>query len=306
MANEEIPPSLAREGALMRNALARDLSDIPSVSLITTHDARLKPPPGVASVAVEPGRDPWRLWSYCAAKCQVAWVVGPETDGLLTRLNDLCIEADAMVIGPDAQAITIGSSKILTSDILIAAGVPALPTWKADDAPADRIGRFVAKPDDGAGCTDTVLIEGRIDRAALKPGTVLQPYAEGEAASLTVLRRNGVTTLLTANRQHVLIEQGVFRFGGVTLGGVSDRDGALAALADAVAKAIPGLDGIFGIDIVLTVNGPVVVEVNPRLTTSYAGLREAIGVNPATLVEPFADDAPRRTRNGAAQVEIVL
>jgi predicted ATP-grasp superfamily ATP-dependent carboligase len=27
-----------------------------------------------------------------------------------------------------------------------------------------------------------------------------------------------------------------------------------------------------------------VVEINPRLTTSYVGLREAIGVNPAELI----------------------
>ena len=30
--------------------------------------------------------------------------------------------------------------------------------------------------------------------------------------------------------------------------------------------------------------GPVVLEINPRLTTSYVGLRPALGRNPAALV----------------------
>lgn len=45
-----------------------------------------------------------------------------------------------------------------------------------------------------------------------------------------------------------------------------------------MAEAIPGLEGLFGIDILLTAEGPVVVEVNPRLTTAYAGLRRALGI----------------------------
>jgi predicted ATP-grasp superfamily ATP-dependent carboligase len=308
MGAEEVPPSLAREGAMMRDALARDLGDVPGVSLITTHDARFSPPSGVASVSVTAGRDPWRLWAYCAEKCQVAWIVAPETDGLLRRLTELCLEADATVVGPDVQSIRTGSSKKLTSDTLMAAGVPTVPTWAAVGLPSGMSGRFVVKPDDGAGCVDTRLVEGLPDPQTLKPGEVVQPFIEGEAASLTVLRSRGQTTLLTANRQHVTIADGVFRFGGLTVGALTDGDGALAALADGVARAIPGLDGIFGIDLVITAQGPVVLEVNPRVTTSYAGLRQAIGVNPATLVAPFAARPDRRPREASAggRVEITL
>ena len=34
----------------------------------------------------------------------------------------------------------------------------------------------------------------------------------------------------------------------------------------------------------MTETGPVVVEINPRLTTSYVGLRESIALNPAELI----------------------
>ncbi len=31
-------------------------------------------------------------------------------------------------------------------------------------------------------------------------------------------------------------------------------------------------------------SGPVVVEINPRLTTSYVGLRKSLSLNPAELI----------------------
>ncbi|MCU7856922.1 MAG: ATP-grasp domain-containing protein, partial [Candidatus Thiodiazotropha sp. (ex Lucinoma borealis)] len=51
-----------------------------------------------------------------------------------------------------------------------------------------------------------------------------------------------------------------------------------------VAAAMPELWGIVGIDTLDTDTGLKVLEVNPRITTSYVGLKESIGVNPAGLV----------------------
>jgi predicted ATP-grasp superfamily ATP-dependent carboligase len=40
-----------------------------------------------------------------------------------------------------------------------------------------------------------------------------------------------------------------------------------------------------GIDVIVDTQGAVqVLEVNPRLTTSFVGMRDAVGVNPARLV----------------------
>jgi predicted ATP-grasp superfamily ATP-dependent carboligase len=75
-----------------------------------------------------------------------------------------------------------------------------------------------------------------------------------------------------------------FHFLGSTVGGLDDHDGSLERLARQVAAAIPSLWGYVGVDFVLTPEGPVVLDVNPRLTVAYAGLHAAIGHNPAGLV----------------------
>jgi predicted ATP-grasp superfamily ATP-dependent carboligase len=65
----------------------------------------------------------------------------------------------------------------------------------------------------------------------------------------------------------------------------------MRAVAEAVGRAVPGLRGYVGIDLIDTVAGAVVIEINPRLTTAYVGLRESLSRNPAALMlEAFGDE----------------
>ena len=54
-------------------------------------------------------------------------------------------------------------------------------------------------------------------------------------------------------------------------------------------RLVPGLRGFVGVDLILDEQAPgvSVVEINPRLTTSYVGLRAALGQNVmAALLQP--------------------
>jgi predicted ATP-grasp superfamily ATP-dependent carboligase len=74
---------------------------------------------------------------------------------------------------------------------------------------------------------------------------------------------------------------------------VTPFDHPLAAAAgEAAARAcasIPGLRGYVGVDLVLTNAGPVLIEVNPRLTTAYLGVRASINENVAALALAACD-----------------
>ena len=52
-------------------------------------------------------------------------------------------------------------------------------------------------------------------------------------------------------------------------------------VAEKVVEGFSGLRGYVGVDFVLTEHKAYVVEVNPRLTTSYVGLRKVSGFNVA-------------------------
>ena len=114
--------------------------------------------------------------------------------------------------------------------------------------------------------------------------------------------------MLACNRQKVELENGAFRFDGVSVNAVADTDGRYAALASAVCRALPGLWGYCGVDFIDADTGPMVLEVNPRLTTSYSGLHQAIEINPAQLVLelPGSIEGVARAANRTHAVDVEI
>ncbi|MFH1554397.1 MAG: ATP-grasp domain-containing protein [Pseudomonadota bacterium] len=290
--HKALPDALLPEGTLMRDAMVRDLENIPGVQVLLCHDDRLAPP-RADSIAVGEKDDPWAIWAQLAGAAHVVWPVAPETDGLLDRLVALARTGTARVIASDAPALRIAGRKSLTAQHLAAAGIPHIPTYPLEAMPENLAVPLVTKPDDGAGATQTHIWRSRAAlRAAQLPpaGLIVQPYVAGVAASLTVLCRPDGVTLLTTNLQEMAEDEGRLSLTGLTVGCLPDAVGKFAALARAVVAAMPGLSGIIGIDLIVTEEGPVVVEVNPRITTSYAGLHASLGINPAAFLPELIRD----------------
>lgn len=294
-----IPPGLRHEGDLMLAALVNDLAAISGVAVTVARDDRLPNPALPATVAwLSEGDDPWAAWGGLTAEADAAWPVAPETGGALERLSRFVLDSGKVLIGSRPDAVRVAASKNETGRQLGRSSVPVVPTWPADRVPSGvHRGRWVLKPDDGAGCEETFLLDRPDDAPRRVPAGelqrfVLQPFVAGTAASLSLLCRDGEAVLLSCNRQAVSCEGGTFRYGGGVVGGMEERRAAFQPVAAAVAGAMPGLWGYAGVDLIDGQDGPVVVEVNPRLTTSYAGLRDAIGGNPAALVMGLLADAP--------------
>ncbi|MBS7633086.1 ATP-grasp domain-containing protein, partial [Candidatus Bathyarchaeota archaeon] len=54
--------------------------------------------------------------------------------------------------------------------------------------------------------------------------------------------------------------------------------------AEKAVSIFKGFRGYLGIDVVLAKDKAYLIEINPRLTTSYVGLRKVIGYNPAQAI----------------------
>lgn len=290
-----LAPGLTGLGDLMLRALVRDACDLPGVSVTTTRDARLPPlATRCATRRVAEGTDPWRTWADAAREADAVWPVAPESDGLLERLSALVLAAGATLLGSPPAAVRMAAGKRAAATLLARAGLRTVPTVAlgvalAGGLPAASAG-WVVKPDDGAGSERTALVASRAGLArraeAAEDGDrlVVQPYVPGPAASLTLLCRDGRAALLACNSQEIAREDGALRYRGGVVGGREERREAYAPVAAGVAAAMPGLWGFVGVDLVDAEEGPVVVEVNPRVSVPYCGLREALGVNPAALL----------------------
>lgn len=280
--DKPLPEAALAEGSLIRDAIVTDLQELAGVNVVLAYDDRLQPP-NEEAVPVRKGEDPWITWSSLAQDADVVWPIAPEAGGLLARLARLMREGGARTIASTPEAIVLTSNRLSLARRLAEHGIPHVPAFPIENLPAGLDGDLVTRPEEGTGWS---AARAWPNRGALprSGGLVVHPFLNGTLASLSVLARPDGVTLLAANRLSISHLVGVFAFEGVLVGGVSDEDGRLLETARRVAEAIPGLSGIVCIDVILTPDGPLVAEVNPRVTASYAGLHAALGVNPLAFV----------------------
>ena len=113
----------------------------------------------------------------------------------------------------------------------------------------------------------------------------------GVAASVSLLADGRCAVALTTNAQRVRAGRQRSSRGALRpftySGGATPLDHPLAARAAEQAvracEAIPGLRGYVGVDLMLTDSEAFVIEINPRLTTAYLGVRAALDQNVAAL-----------------------
>jgi predicted ATP-grasp superfamily ATP-dependent carboligase len=285
----DLPPSLAREGDLMLRALLADLEAVPGIEVTFARDPRLPSPSSKrARIAWRRhGEPPAAAFARELADADAVWPIAPETGGELERLARAVVAHDRLLLTPRPAAIAVAASKRRTVARLLAHGVAAVPTYTPGERLPGAPRRWVIKPDDGAGAVDTLLFDDARQAAQALArrgaGYVAQPWIEGDSLSLSVVCDGPGTQLLSVNRQHLRVRDGALELAGLTVNALAARPD-LAAFARRVAAAIPGLFGYFGIDLNMTAAGPVAIEVNPRLTTSYVGLAAALGINLAQRV----------------------
>ncbi|MGI2325995.1 MULTISPECIES: ATP-grasp domain-containing protein [Methylococcus] len=283
---ESLPPGLAAEGELMLRALLQDLLEVPGVRPLILRDDRLDwehLPCGVMVTPVAAADDFDRIWRDAIARCDAVWPIAPETGGVLERLcRQVEHTATALLTSP-AHAVAVAASKLATTQALERHHLAVVPTRLCMARPEPAPDAMVIKPDDGAGCEGARLVRAGREFTPGPGRWVIQPMLEGDSLSLSALFSHGRARLLSCNRQHVDNTGDGFVLRGCTVDALDDPDGLWQTLASGVAAALPELWGYAGVDLIRTADGPVILEVNPRLTTSYAGLKAATGENPAAM-----------------------
>jgi predicted ATP-grasp superfamily ATP-dependent carboligase len=294
-----LPVSLLIEGQAMLTALATDLAAIPNAQVTLLRDARLEPLSlrGCRVVDIHSREHHLQEFSRLAAEANRTIVIAPEFDGILTNTVQLAHEADANLIASSAEFIATTSNKQLTAERLAAAGVP-VPDAMMLDADAERLPiEFtypgVLKPLDGAGSQHTFLVTSRFDEPPAYPWPRrLERFVPGIAASVAFLCGPEHRVPLVACRQH-LTDDGRFGYLGGSLLWETNLAQRATRLAERALAAIPGALGYVGVDLVLgeADDGSLdtVIEINPRLTTSYVGLRAMTHDNLAAAMLEIAD-----------------
>ncbi|MDX1519840.1 MAG: ATP-grasp domain-containing protein [Gammaproteobacteria bacterium] len=285
LAGQDLPRTLAREGDMMLQAVLKDLVDAGCAELITTRDHRVSNEiNGVNVVVIHDS--PMDTWGKLVADNDAVLVIAPETGDALLELTHLAASAGCKLLGCEPESIEATGSKRQCNRLLREAGVPVPGTYDPETLP-DRLDQpLIMKPDKGAGSDGIHFLDVDTDKrdclSLYENGEewIIEAFTGGVPASLTLYCNSGMARILAVNRQLFRFDKGRGQFNGVVVNEFFDRHREMQPLANRILETFPGLHGYVGVDLVLTDKEAVVIEVNPRLTTAYAGLRRSLGYNP--------------------------
>jgi predicted ATP-grasp superfamily ATP-dependent carboligase len=274
----DVPASLRREGSAMLSAVAEDFRRLPGIEVVTLldDDARFR---------------------EVAAACEGTLVIAPEFDDLLRSRSQTVVDVGGRLLGSLPNAIRLTGDKLATAEFWRMHGVAHPQTELRESAVAPP---WVLKPRHGAGSQATFLIRDRAEYDTARrtaneesPGGeyILQRYVAGHAVSVALLIGPTRTIPLLPARQH-LSNDGRFRYEGGSLPLPEPLATRAILLAQEAVAGIAGLQGYVGVDLVLGETEDYAIEINPRLTTSYIGLRQLCQQNLAELMLRCARGEP--------------
>jgi predicted ATP-grasp superfamily ATP-dependent carboligase len=294
--------ALRHEGRAMVTALADDFRRLTGRKVTLLRDAHVDDlhVPGCRQVTIRDGDQEREVFQRLAREADWTVVIAPEFDeALLTRCRWV-EEVGGRLLSPPSDFVACAADKTRTAQRLSRAGVrvsEGITLVPGARLPDDFPYPAVLKPIDGAGSMGLQLIRDAAsgyEAASLGTAARLERLCPGISASVAVLCGPGGGTALPACWQR-LSDDGRFRYlgGRVPLG--DDLCRRARTLALGAIESLPAAVGYVGVDLILGNAGDgsedVVVEVNPRLTTSFIGLRRLVRENLAeAMVRVAAGD----------------
>ncbi|KLU06573.1 protein containing ATP-grasp domain protein [Rhodopirellula islandica] len=280
-------------------------------------------PRDVQRLTVNASANVAEAWLEAAQTCDVAIVVAPETDGELHRMITVFRESGVEVLAVDQTLVRMATDKWLTAQWLAKHKIATPVTWAqkcqlSDDAAREMDGwgsvgldakRWVRKPRDGCGSESVRVFDDRVSAdSGSQSNDIVQAWIEGRPASILIVGAMTDGGMTKGRNQPVIcpamwqdcewcVDDLAFpsqpagsgaRYRGGSGPIESDLQSRGRALADQVLRAMPEPPrGFLGIDFILgdRPEEDCVIEINPRLTTSYIGVRELVRGNLTSIWE---------------------
>jgi predicted ATP-grasp superfamily ATP-dependent carboligase len=307
-AEQPLPPSVLSEGYAMLRGLIADFKAAghETTVLLDERISRLDAPLDADLVIpVRHSEEPERIITAISKMNDALYIIAPETSRILEEKVKLIEKTGKMSLNCKSNAISQVADKTILYETLQDMGFPIPKTLilNIDSATADVLQAIkkalklplVFKPVDGTSCSGLSVvknddqIEPAIDKIRQVTSSkcfIVQEFIDGASASVSLISNGRKALPLSLNSQSLILSpphtESRYEGGCVPFSHSLEQDAFV--LAQKVVEAFPGLRGYVGVDVVLTQREVFVVDVNPRLTTSYVGLRQLGDFNIAQLL----------------------
>ncbi len=300
-------PSVLCEGFGMLRMIVADANAAGHcvTTVLDNRIAKLRPP--LEADKILPATSPEtaeNTMQEIAGKAEATLVIAPETNGILQNLVERIEQTSPLSLNCSANAIAQVSDKTRLQHQAKKIGLPTPKTTiftvkdDAEDiaqAVKERIGfPAVLKPAESVGCEALSIVndDNQAKTAAAKIAKqtshrlIAQELIQGTPASVTLISNGTEAQPITLNRQIISLktpnQDSTYNGGTTPLN--HKLENAAFATAKQLVESIKGLKGYIGVDLVLTEKEPVIIELNPRLTTSYIGIQKVVKTNLAQAI----------------------
>jgi len=302
-----LPSSILSEGYSMLSSILSDFKNAGywTSTILDSRLAIFQPPlKANKSYIVNSRREFKTKFGDLLKYADASFLIAPESNGILIDLLSLSEEMGVTSLNCTINSIKAVCNKLELYKKLDKNNLPIPKTRhitveerveKAQDV-AIKIGfPLIMKPTESLGCCGLSILRevsnvqsaiNKIRKEAEASSYLIQKFIRGIHASVSLISNGKRAMPLTLNLQIISLQQPnkISNY----IGGVIPLDHTLREDAFQTArKAVElfrGLKGYVGVDIILSKNGPVLIEINPRLTVSYIGLRKVSNLNLAKMI----------------------
>jgi predicted ATP-grasp superfamily ATP-dependent carboligase len=304
-AGQSISDSLLSEGFGMLRTVTSDFKAVGHEITVLLDERISKLNPPINADWIVPIFNPQEAKNFLSKIAKIndaVLVVAPETGQILQSLVELVERTDKISLNCESRSTSKVADKTVLYQILRKNHLPIPETASLrvnDDLAKIKLAiktnfcyPLIFKPVDGVSCSGLSIVnaEAEVEKAIEKIKTesaeehfVAQEFVKGETASVSLICAKGKASAISLNQQIIK---------AVAPDNTSSYEGGLVpfdhplkteafTVAEKAIRGIEGLRGYVGIDLILAKDKVFVVDVNPRLTTSYVGLSRVANFNVA-------------------------
>ncbi|MEM2710099.1 MAG: ATP-grasp domain-containing protein [Candidatus Methanomethylicia archaeon] len=289
----------AMEGYAMLKCISRDLSSKHNTTIMVSSEIQnIYPIEADEILLIGKHENPYIKLKRLASQFNYTIVIAPAQK--LPEIIGIIERAGGKSIGPCLEVVKTCSNKYLLYKALRRENISTPKTVKSTFKLEEILMKtrrikppFVIKPVDGVGCIGVSLINNISDTEkaiikaknnTLKNYFIIQEFIDGVNASACIVGDGLNVKVLSINLQYVDLKppEGESSYNGGLI--PIKLDGKILNTLVEATRRLKCLNGFIGLDFIISNNIPYIVDVNPRITTSYIGLRRVVNINIPNMV----------------------
>jgi predicted ATP-grasp superfamily ATP-dependent carboligase len=311
----DIPSSLFCEGYAMLRTIIEDFKKL-GYQIITLLDVRISHLSRYLKTdmvkLVKPEDEFLKIYTNYVKKSTFCFIIAPEFSKHLYNLTQIAKDLNKKILSINLNGVWLGTSKLETYKYFIANKVNTPKSYKIPLKGGemdvdfilqkfDQLGSsIIMKPEDGAGSEliyhfttkDQILLLFERAKANfdIARSYIVQEFIDGDDLSISIINRTNsekindrdqiILSINAQNVQNIDSNKDSYYLGGFT---PVENYKVLRNKFEKILKSmdLTSFQGYFGIDFIKKADNSIYfIEINPRLTTSYIGIRNILDFNP--------------------------